>query len=31
MKNEMKLNSEHLFQLATLEINAIYRIFSDTA
>ena len=25
-KSEMKLNSEHLLELATLEINAIWRI-----
>ena len=29
----MKLNSEHLFELATLEINAVWRVqyFLDTA
>ena len=28
----MKLNSEHLFELATLEVNAIWKMeyFSDT-
>ena len=28
----MKLNSEHLFELATLEVNVIWRMeyFSDT-
>ena len=26
MKSEMKLNSEHLFVLATLEINVIWRM-----
>ena len=26
MKSEMKLNSEHLFELATPEINTIWRI-----
>ena len=33
MKSETKLNSEHLFELATPEINAIQRMqyFSDTA
>ena len=24
MKSDMKLNPEHLFELATLEINSIY-------
>ena len=28
MKNEMKLNSEYLFELASLEINAKWRIQS---
>ena len=32
MKSEINFNSDHLFQLATLEINAIWRMqhFSDT-
>ena len=26
MKSEMKFNSEHLFEFATLEINVIWRM-----
>ena len=34
MKSQIKLNSEHFFEFATLEINSIWRMqyfFSDTA